>query len=272
MSDISQGPGWWYASDGRWYPPEQAPGSPTGTTYAPPWNPYAPTAATVSPGLALAVRITFWVLAGIAVVVALVGLWALFAFKGFEHDLTTSAHDTWRVAAGVLALVGLLYGLASLTLLVLIIVWTWQAHQAATDLGADLGWKRGWAIAAWLIPCASIVLPKIVTGRIERAAMARRREGRVTRLWSDSRTSTTVVGWVWWLAFVLSTFRFGFTVSSSGNAVQDATVNGAAYTTSYGFAVVAALLALVSALVGAVYIRRISDRLTPTGLVDHRDD
>ncbi|MFN8037828.1 MAG: hypothetical protein U0Q07_01340 [Acidimicrobiales bacterium] len=26
MSDSSQGPGWWQASDGKWYPPEQAPG------------------------------------------------------------------------------------------------------------------------------------------------------------------------------------------------------------------------------------------------------
>ncbi len=32
MSDTSQGPGWWQASDGKWYPPEQAPGyqPPTG--------------------------------------------------------------------------------------------------------------------------------------------------------------------------------------------------------------------------------------------------
>ncbi len=27
MSDSSQGPGWWQASDGRWYPPDQAPSS-----------------------------------------------------------------------------------------------------------------------------------------------------------------------------------------------------------------------------------------------------
>ena len=26
MSDVSQGPGWWQASDGKWYPPESAPG------------------------------------------------------------------------------------------------------------------------------------------------------------------------------------------------------------------------------------------------------
>ncbi len=35
MSDASQGPGWWHASDGKWYPPEQQPG------YAPP-PPHAP--------------------------------------------------------------------------------------------------------------------------------------------------------------------------------------------------------------------------------------
>lgn len=27
MSDVSQGPGWWQASDGKWYPPEQTPGA-----------------------------------------------------------------------------------------------------------------------------------------------------------------------------------------------------------------------------------------------------
>lgn len=27
MSDSSQGPGWWQASDGKWYPPEQTPGA-----------------------------------------------------------------------------------------------------------------------------------------------------------------------------------------------------------------------------------------------------
>ena len=30
MSDTSQGPGWWQASDGKWYPPESAPGGGAG--------------------------------------------------------------------------------------------------------------------------------------------------------------------------------------------------------------------------------------------------
>ena len=37
MSEVSQGPGWWLASDGKWYPPEQAPGyaAPTGLASGP---------------------------------------------------------------------------------------------------------------------------------------------------------------------------------------------------------------------------------------------
>lgn len=31
MSDQSQGPGWWQASDGKWYPPEQSPAPPGAT-------------------------------------------------------------------------------------------------------------------------------------------------------------------------------------------------------------------------------------------------
>lgn len=44
MSDTSQGPGWWQASDGKWYPPEQAPGA----TPTPP--PGAPGAGGFPPG------------------------------------------------------------------------------------------------------------------------------------------------------------------------------------------------------------------------------
>ncbi len=41
MSDVSQGPGWWIASDGKWYPPEQQPGYAPPPT--PPPNPYGAT-------------------------------------------------------------------------------------------------------------------------------------------------------------------------------------------------------------------------------------
>jgi hypothetical protein len=43
VSDESQGPGWWLASDGKWYPPELAPG-------APPSSPGGPAAGYGAPG------------------------------------------------------------------------------------------------------------------------------------------------------------------------------------------------------------------------------
>jgi hypothetical protein len=38
VSDVSQGPGWWLASDGKWYSPEQTPGylAPAAPAYGPP--------------------------------------------------------------------------------------------------------------------------------------------------------------------------------------------------------------------------------------------
>jgi uncharacterized membrane protein len=51
MSDESQGPGWWIASDGKWYPPElhpnaqaQQPAQPTQPMYTPPGGPGFPSA------------------------------------------------------------------------------------------------------------------------------------------------------------------------------------------------------------------------------------
>lgn len=43
MSDAPQGPGWWQASDGKWYPPTAKPGTP------PPATPPGPTAWTPGP-------------------------------------------------------------------------------------------------------------------------------------------------------------------------------------------------------------------------------
>ena len=40
MSDVSQGPGWWLASDGKWYPPELAPGAQPVPTQPVPTQPY----------------------------------------------------------------------------------------------------------------------------------------------------------------------------------------------------------------------------------------
>src|SRR5438477_7583604 len=80
MSDQSQGPGWWQASDGKWYPPEKAPapvplGSPTQPFGVPP-----------SPGSAPAPRSGLGAGPIIAIVVAAVALIAGVVFFATKDD------------------------------------------------------------------------------------------------------------------------------------------------------------------------------------------
>src|SRR5437870_1630467 len=49
MSDQPQGPGWWQASDGQWYPPEKAP-----------WAPPPPPAASAPTGSTAWSRFRAW--------------------------------------------------------------------------------------------------------------------------------------------------------------------------------------------------------------------
>ncbi|HMQ25051.1 MAG TPA: DUF4190 domain-containing protein [Acidimicrobiales bacterium] len=51
MSDYSQGPGWWQASDGKWYPPQEAaaPAPQAWATTPPPVSPAGPYGAPMAP-------------------------------------------------------------------------------------------------------------------------------------------------------------------------------------------------------------------------------
>jgi hypothetical protein len=49
-ADTSQGPGWWQASDGKWYPPEQKPGAAPSTPPVPSPAPSAMPPAGAVPG------------------------------------------------------------------------------------------------------------------------------------------------------------------------------------------------------------------------------
>ncbi len=271
MSDVAQGPGWWLASDGRWYPPELAPADPSGTTPAPQWwTPAHVPAASVSSALATALRITFWIVAGLSGVRLLLNVAAWVTYANFHDAGTRSTFDTWRnvnIAGNVWTLP---QALGSLTLLVLTIVWSWQAHRTVTSLGATPRWRIGWTIGAWFVCCAALVMPKLVLNSIERGALSPRRDGRVRVRW-DTR-ATVPIGWVWWIALVLSFFRIESSSSSTGDAMRDAMVNVGVLNTAYAIGIVTVALSILAAFAGAAYFSRMSERLTPEGLAAHPND
>jgi hypothetical protein len=57
------------------------------------------------------------------------------------------------------------------------VVWLYRARANLESFGVyDLNWARGWAIGAWFVPLANLVLPILVIGEIDKATAARRAE------------------------------------------------------------------------------------------------
>lgn len=106
MSDTSQGPGWWQASDGRYYPPESAPQP--AHQWAPPrpdqWAPPGPPTSQRTNGLAVAALVLgclffFGITALVAVILGFVAISQIKAGNGSGRGMA--------IAGVVLGFVGL---------------------------------------------------------------------------------------------------------------------------------------------------------------------
>jgi uncharacterized RDD family membrane protein YckC len=135
MSDTSQGPGWWQASDGKWYPPEQSPGGPTpGAASAPagaPMSAYGPLADWGQRAVGIIID---WL---ILFVVAIVG--------GIIYVILAAVSDV----------LGLLFGL--LLWLVLTVAWLYMGY-----LVGQKGRSPGMAIQG--LTCVSAETGQVVGG------------------------------------------------------------------------------------------------------------
>lgn len=175
MSDIAQGPGWWRASDGRWYPPEQHPNY---QRLPPP--PTAPTASGGTPFTAaptparqpalVSMSATTWlmVLGALGILVSVFLTWATATVNdGFGITTTATADLTGVgkfvgvvVALGVVALsapvfvgasvsrkrvVGLIVVLAIFTILAAV----WTANAGHSLRGASKETPDAGAFACW---------------------------------------------------------------------------------------------------------------------------
>ena len=141
MSDAPQGPGWWQASDGKWYPPSASP------AYAPP--PYGlPTASTpgkVTAALVLAILSFFAcpvILAIVALVVANSASQEIAASGGrLEGESTLK---TARIVAWVnIALFGVVAAFALISIVAVTILGS-NAEQKFEDLGGTIEMLRVW--------------------------------------------------------------------------------------------------------------------------------
>jgi hypothetical protein len=151
------------------------------------------------------------------------------------------ADDYVRVAAG-------LWGLLSLAIFVVLIVFLWRAAKN-TEL-----WRRekarygpGWAIGSWFIPFANLVLPAMV----------------VQSIWKRSPTidpygyrhdePAGLVGW-WWITWIVGSLLVRFGPASEANATAAEVSSGDTLRT------VGVLFATGAALLLIAVVRRLAAR------------
>ncbi len=120
--------------------------------------------------------------------------------------------DAREVSEG---LVGL-FGLCSLVLAVLTLMWWYQAYSAVARTGViGRSWSPGWAIGGWFIPLGNLVIPKLVLDEIDRISSAAE-EG--VAEWRARPTSRTT-GW-WWGGFVVASILIAVGTSITTEQTQ----------------------------------------------------
>lgn len=261
MSDVAQGPDWWLASDGKWYPPASR-------SHAPPPPQARPTNWTPPPRLSALltgwVQGLLWLCAALGAVAVILGVAAVSRFDAWwdapasadqaEFDAWLSVDEAWGVT-GLLALV------LTLATAVLFMVWMHRAHRISAWLNPrPRSWTQGWTVGGWFIPLANLVIPKLVLNEIERLATDVRRGLSPGAAWQ--KLPTMPIGWVWWLSWMGSLV---FSAVSSGmlDSVTEASrfdpgqVRALYYTAAIGDA-----LWVVAAVSAVVYVRALTALLT----------
>lgn len=199
MADRSRGDDWWEASDGKWYPAEllDTPLQQWPTTEQVPVV-VLRAETRVPERLSLAASAAVLVSATAHAGVALAGLNLVSAMSStvgpaFIDDLPVN-----RAEFGMWALATFFSLVALVVAGILVMVWLYRTSKAFDARRvAGRTWSSGWAIGAWFIPLANLVIPRLVVGEMERIAQVPYADEAVGEAWKRYRRSP--VGDLWWL-------------------------------------------------------------------------
>lgn len=269
MSDQSQGPGWWQASDGKWYSPEQHPDyRPPAPPIAPPPPPpsaYPPPPVDQRPdrlmGRVLAgwLQGLMWAVMGLAGTTSIVWLAAMGAHQSWvdspaNAQKLTDWSDTEDAANALDGFTGLIW----LAAFVLLIIWMYQAHKATARLqpGARR-WSAGWTIGGWFIPLANFVIPPMVFVETGRIADAPRDGGRVSTEWRHQRVAGIAV-----VFFVLLGVAFALQVAAATLSDPDP-FDADAVNAYYAISAAGSAFYSAAAVCGVYAVRHVTKALAP---------
>ena len=192
-------------------PPGPPPGPPPPAPDAPPPPPppgWAPTPARQwysLRGLTTALTVMLWIAAALGVFSAI----AFFNRISFENDLIdgnfgSDVLDRRDSADGLVGAAVALQFVVSLTILILIIIWTYRAMKNNELLGRRQRFTPGWAIAGWLVPIVWLVVPVLILMDLWRGSDPSVPPGESA---ANAPGSGLIV--LWEIAYVIGYGRFG---------------------------------------------------------------
>ncbi len=306
MSDVQRGPGWWLASDGRWYPPEthpqaQSPAPPTGPPTLPSgaWRPpdtglptsppahtqlypqypthpmaapvtyaYAVDRRSASTGLSGTIQGFFWAVAGTAAFAAILGVVALGAFNRYwDTPINSRAErDAYDDWLAIDDAFGGFSGFAFLCGLVVWILLMIWMNQAHKATQQLWHGPRQWG-SGWTVGGWFIPGANAV---IPYLVMSE-----IDKIALAPRTGGQVdVSWKQRSAAAIGKFWWillvaGLVVYGIGDAVGNADDSGASdVRAGYGIMSAGFVLIAVSGGCGALYVRRVAARVSSTGIAE----
>lgn len=304
MSDVQQGPDWWLASDGKWYPPQSRPvpppppiapppqaapathpyavppppypGPPTQFSVPPPPSPSAPgpwpaaagfaQPASLSPALTGWLQGLMWATAAIAVIAGLVGFAALGTFEDYMDARAGSASE-FQAFDDWVDLDDAFAGVGGFAFLLWIAVFVVMLvwmNKAHKATQWLQPGPRKWS-SGWTVGAWFIPFANFVIPKMVMNEIERiARAPRFSGAVNPAWRQQSTLA-IGWLWWIL--VAIGLVLTSVGSGLRDAEeFNADDIRASYACQSIGLLVGAVGLAFGAVYMRRVGRRLSPAGM------
>ncbi len=273
MSDVQQGPGWWMASDGKWYPPQgkqlPPPPPPAFPQYVNPTGNFSQRTESVSPALSIWLQVLL-LLAATTMTVAACLIPSVVSAAN-QYVQTSKAFSLpflteWQEADDRF---GIFYGLyiwLAVPVFTLLIIFSYRAYKTTQTLwSGSRKWSRGWTVGGWFIPFANFIIIPLVWMEIDRISVASRTENSNETKWGSASTNPVLI--LWWVLFVAGTFMsLGFSYANrSGMNYFDSEIFSQ-YKIGMYIGMVGELMVAASCVLAALTVRRMGKALSPSSM------
>jgi hypothetical protein len=228
---------------------------------------YQPARRSTSGGLGGTIQGFMWAMAALGVITAISAIATIGTFNTYWDTSPGSraertALDDWTAVEDTFIAFGAFLFLAGIVVIILLMIWMNSAHKTTQQFwSGPRSWSSGWTVGGWFIPLANLIIPKLVLTEIEKLALAPRTAGAVGADWRSRRSSA--IGWLWWIGLVV-----GLVVNNVGTSLGNEVDSSAGeIRASYALSAVGCALVAIASVFGALYVRRISSRVTARGIL-----